>query len=146
MADTIRQRIITAIDTRLKAILVTGGYKTNLGNHIFEWKTDPFQASDVDGLTYRDPTEQRELGCGVYDLTLPLEIEIASTTPAQIRKCLADLEKAVYVDETWGGLVFDTDIDTSELKVEKKEHLYSASKIVLNIYYRTVIGSPETQA
>ena len=106
MADSIRQRLISAIDTRLKTILIASGYKTNMGQNIFEWKTDPFQASQIDGLTYRDPKEQRELGCGIYDLTLPLEIEIASTTPAQVRKCLADLEKAVHVDPTWGGLAF----------------------------------------
>lgn len=146
MADSIRQRLISAIDTRLKTILIASGYKTNMGQNIFEWKTDPFQASQIDGLTYRDPKEQRELGCGIYDLTLPLEIEIASTTPAQVRKCLADLEKAVHVDPTWGGLAFGSDIDANEMAIEKKEHVYTGSKITVNIYYRTVMGDPDTQA
>ena len=146
MTDSIRQRIISAVDTRFKTILVAGGFKTNMGQHIFEWKTDPFQASEVDGLTYNDRTEQREVGCGIYDLTLPLEIEIASTTPAQVRKCLADLEKAIHVDLTWGSLAFGSDLDANEMVVEKKEHVYTGSKITMNIYYRTLIGDPDTQA
>lgn len=146
MTESIRQRIITAIDIGLKAILVTGGYKTNMGLNVFEWKSEAFAASEVDGLTYRDRTDPRQVGCGVYDHEMPVEIEIVSTTPAQIRKCLADLEKAIHVDPTWGGLAFGTDLDMDETAIEKKEHVYTASKIIMTVYFRTVIGDPDTQA
>jgi len=46
---------------------------------------------------------------------MPVEIEIDSTSPEQVRKCLADLEKAVKVDRTWGQLAIHTQIGTSEM-------------------------------
>jgi len=140
---SVRQRIITTIDLRLKTILVANGYQSNMGEHVFGWRTDPFQGSEIDGLTYRDRTEERTAGCGVYDLMMPLEIEMISDSPAGIRKCLADLEKAVFVDETWGGLAWYTELRTNEMAVEKKEELFSASKIILEIEYQTGRGHPD---
>ncbi len=146
MVDSIHQRIISAIDTRFKTILIAGGYKTNMGQHVFAWKETPFDASEIDGLNYRDRREQRTPGCGVYEFTLPIEIEVFSSSPEGIRKCLADLEKAIFVDETWGGLAENSEIDSSEMAIEHKEHIYGASNVVMTVEYRTVRGDPDTAA
>ncbi len=146
MADSIRQRIITAIDTRLKGILIAGGYQTNLGSHVFAWRAEPLQESELDGLIYRDATESKVEGCGVDEMTLPVEVEIDSTSPEQIRKCLADLEKAIQVDRTWGQLAIHTKLETSAMGVEKKEKVFVASKILMAVEYQTVMGDPLTRA
>ncbi len=54
MVDSIRQRIVDAIDTRFKAILVTGGYVTDIGSHVFWWKDAPMQISDLPGMNCKD--------------------------------------------------------------------------------------------
>lgn len=146
MTDSIRQQIIDAIDTRFKAILTAGGYKTNLGNHVFAWRDTPLEATDLPGLIYKDTTEQREPGAGIYDLILSIEIELFSTSAAGIRNCLADLEKAIFTDESWGELALNSEIETDEMAIEQKENTFCASKIILAVEYRTVRGDPYIQA
>ncbi len=146
MADSIHQQIINKVDIRLKAIKIAGGYATDMGNNVFEWRETPLAAGEVPGLIYRDPREERTPGCGIYDLALQLEIDLFSTSPAGIRSCLADLEKAIFVDETWDGLAENSEIDSSEMEVAQKENIYTASKIVVTVEYRTIRGDAYTKA
>lgn len=142
--NSVWQQIINALDLRFKAI-IGGGYKLNLGNHVFPWKATPLQSSELPALVYRDRTDQRMEGCGVYEVTMPIEIEISANTPEEIRECIAELEKAIYSDKTWGGLALHTKLDTTEMKVDQKLDYYSASKIVMTVFYLTVIGDPYTK-
>lgn len=146
MADSIHQKIIGKIDTRFKAILIAGGYATNMGNNVFEWRETPLAATELPGLIYRDPREERIPGCGVYDLSLQIEIDLFSTSPAGIRSCLADIERAVFVDETWETLAQNSEIDSSEMEVAQKENIFTASKVIMTVEYRTIRGDPYTQA
>jgi hypothetical protein len=146
MTDSIRQKIITAIDTRLKTILIANDYQTNMGNHIFAWREEALQESELDGLIYKDRTESKVEGCGIDEMTMPVEIEIDSTSPELVRKCLADLEKAIAVDRTWGQLAIHTKLETSEMAVEQKEKSFAASKILMTVEYQTVMGDPLTGA
>ena len=88
MATSIRQQIMTAVDTRLKAMLVSGGYELDLGKSVHEWRSIPFDDGD-----------------------LPAEIELilsGAAAPTDMRRAVADVVKAVGSDRTWGGLAFDT--------------------------------------
>ncbi len=142
--NSVWQQIIDAIDLRFKAI-ITGENKLNLGNHVFPWKTTPLQSSELPALVYRDRTDQRTEGCGVYEVTMPIEIEISASTPKEIRECIAELEKAIHSDKTWGRLALHTKLDTTEMKVDQKLDYYTASKIVMMVFYLTVIGDPYTK-
>src|SRR3990170_6560821 len=53
MADSKRQQIVSALDTRLKTILTTGGYETNLGNNVKWWRQEPF-ADTESGISCED--------------------------------------------------------------------------------------------
>ena len=116
-----------------------------LGDNIFAWRKTPLQASELPALVYRDRTETKEPGWGIYENKLSLEIEIYANTAAEIRECIADLEVAIFNDETWGGLALITDLDSNDMEIEQKEDIFVASKIILNISYRTVIGDPYTE-
>ena len=131
MPDTIRQQIISAIDTQLKTILVAGGYRTNLGQNVVEWDLTPMDPSqDVFRLTYRDEEETRaDLSVGEQDMALPLTIlALASgnTSLAEMRKMVADVVSAMYADPTWGGIASDT-VQDGVTKLDKAQAADQAS-------------------
>lgn len=137
------------MDTRFKAILTTGGYVTNIGAHVFWWKPSPLQLSDLPGMNCRDRTSEKTLGCGIYENSLPLEIEASvsgSASPEDIRKILADLEKAVGADETWGGLALATDINSDDVSIEQNENKIGLARVMMTIEYRTARFDAYTQA
>ena len=141
MADTIRQRIVDAIDTRFKAIKKTGGYATDIGNHVFWWKESTLQVSDLPGMNCRDKSPEKELGCGVEDNILPIEIEAGvsgSTTPAELRKIVADINKAIGVDETWGDLAQTTDLKEDSISLTQNENKVGLVTLTMTIEYTLV--------
>ena len=141
MADTIRQRIVDAIDTRFKAILTSGGYQTNIGNKVFWWKDTPLQISDLPGMNCKDNSPDKSLGCGVEDVILPISIEAAtsgSTTAVDLRKIVADLEKAIGVDETWGGLAQATDLKEEGIFIQQNENKVGLVNLTMVIEYTLV--------
>ena len=146
MPDTIRQQIIDAIDARFKGILISGGYGTDLGSNVFAWRRSALEESELDALTYRDAVEGTIDSAGeIEEKNLIINIEIFSTSPAQLRKCLADLEKAVNVDFSWGNLAILTSLKTNEMEVEQKDQVFAASGIAMEVDYLTVRGDPYTK-
>jgi hypothetical protein len=114
--------------------------------NVFAWKETPLAQADLPALVYRDRTESRDPGCGIYDMKMPIEVEIHGTSPEQVRECLAELEESIFADETWGNLAMDTEIDTAEMVITQKENIFVASKIIVTVEYRTIRGDPRTQA
>lgn len=148
MPDPIQQQIIDAIDTRFKTILVTNGYATNIGQHVNWWKESPLAVSDLPGMNLRDPEESRALGCGIYDRTLSIEIEASvsgSDSPEMARLIEADIEKAIFVDDTWDGLAGISDITGSKKEAEQKQNKVAKVRVAMQIEYRTTRGDAYTQ-
>lgn len=116
-----------------------------LGDNIFVWRKTPLQASEIPALVYRDRIEIKEPGWGSVDNKLQIEIEIYANTSAEIRECIADLEVTVFSDDTWGELAIFSELDINEMEIEQKEDIFVASRIILNVHYRTVIGDPYTK-
>ena len=133
MADSIRTQLIAKIDARLKAILVTGGYKTNLGQNVFPWKTTPFGEDEVPGVTYRDLINKKEdpgsIGKFRWNLMVEIEISIPDQTPAgTIRNYIADVLKAVGTDYRWANLAIRTDQPDTEITAEQESQIILGSK------------------
>ncbi len=149
MPDTIRQKIISAMDTRFKGILIAGGYQTNIGQHVFWWKKSPLALADLPGMNCKDRRQAKSLGAGVYDNSLEVEIEAGisgPTTPEELRKISADIEKAVAVDETWGQWAGTTEIGNDEINLEEDEKKIGFVRIALTVEYTTIRGDPFTRA
>jgi hypothetical protein len=144
--NSIRQRIIDAADTQFKTILIAGGYKMNLGSNVFAWRSTPIQKSELPALVYRDriQTKSEEIW-GYYLNEMQLEIEIYAESPAQIRECLADIEKSIYTDTTWGNLALISTLLTDEVQIEQKEDIFVATQIILIVQYLTIMGDPYSQ-
>lgn len=144
----IEQLIINKIDTRFKTILVANGYATNIGQHVNWWKESPLAIADLPGMNLRDRDESRTLGCGIYDRTLSIEIEASvsgSDSPETARLIEADIEKAIFVDDTWDGLAGISDITGSRKEAEQKQNKVAKVRVAMEIEYRTIRGDAYTQ-
>ena len=143
MADSKRQQIMTAIDTRLKLITVTNGYETNAGNNVYEFWDVALEDDELPAIIWRDGAEDSDLLVNTtQDRTLTVELilqTLGATAPAILRKLIADVEKAILVDNTWGGLVIFTSvmnvIDTFD--VEHKDRRIGACRTRFTVLYRT---------
>lgn len=113
-----------------------------LGDNVFAWRKKPVQLTELPALIYRDLVEAKEIGWGYYENKLPIEIEIYGITPEQIRQCIADVEKAIFTDDTWGGLAMYSEFNIDEMTIEQKENIFVATRIILTITFRTVYGNP----
>ncbi len=145
MADSIRQLIINAIDSRLKLITIANGYETNIGGKVFEWRAVPVEEIDLPCIIYRDLSSVNSvltIGIGGYhESNLNIEVEVicaaGSVTPSTIRKMLADVIKAIGVDATWSGLASSTDPVSDAITIEQNEKIIGGANITFTITYRT---------
>lgn len=144
MADSLRQQIINAVDTRLKTIKIANGYETDLGLNVNRWKTIPVSSDKEYELIYRDPIEDvtaENIAIGRHEHTLHMEIEIItkadSISDNQVRKMIADIEKAIKVDETWGVLAQRTIPESNEINVLQSEKIIGGVIFRFAIIFRT---------
>ncbi len=144
-----RQDIISAVDARLKAILISGGYITNIGQNVKEWYQVPVDAAVNDLLSYEDPTckridppDEEDDNAAAYDykrLTVNIfVITSGSTAPAKLRIYIADVLKAVGSDVTWGGLALNTTLDGDDSEVVHEKKKLGGTQITIYIDYKVV--------
>lgn len=99
-----RQDIVDAIETRMKTILTTGGYQTNVGQRVSVWPTTPMAETALSELAiYDHDAEVMEtgiIGQSRHELLVDIEVIIpGSDSRTDVRKALADINKAL-----WSGL------------------------------------------
>jgi hypothetical protein len=148
MTDPIQQQLIDTIDTRFKTILTTNGYATSIGLHVTWWKESPLAVSDLPGMNLRDSEETRIPGCGIYERSLNIRIEASvsgSDSPKTARLIEADIEKAIFVDNRWGGLASNTEISASGKEAAQKQNKISKVTLSMEILYMTKRGDPYTR-
>ena len=138
--DSLRQRIVAAVEARFATILIANGYKTDIGANVFIWKPLPFQTSELPGMDVRDTddtSEAQTIGEEVH--TLPLEVRCAVTGDASmedVRKIVADIKQCIGVDVTWGGLAQDTGlVQGGQGQVETAEKIVTGAVIKFGVTY-----------
>ena len=146
MAST-RQQIVSAVIARMKTILVSNGYNTNLGNNVFDWKTSDWETQEMPGLTVEDGSNNTEawtLGnprTGMAKQTLNLEVLIkveSGTTPAStLRGMIADVVNAMGQDITLGLLNVWTEQDKDESLLLQDKNVISGARVGFKIHYLT---------
>ncbi|GAB4245683.1 MAG: hypothetical protein OHK0028_23630 [Deltaproteobacteria bacterium] len=139
MADK-RQAIVDAVRARLAGIRTANGYNTDVGLHVFEWKVTAFADSDLPGVAFRDTDSKiRELTGGMQEVSLPVEIIVGAASGAStmqvLRAAIDDILSAINSDFTWGGLAWETSIDTIETLAEHEGKLIGLAKIVATVKY-----------
>lgn len=139
------QTIINNIDARLRAIQISGGYQTNAGDNVFEWREDDLQPAELPGIVYIDhPARKAEGAIGSFRWSLVVKIYIYAAkgkdTPAEMRTLMADVLKAIGTgtNDLWGGQAQDTELtDDSDMFIESRGRVVGEGVLILNIIYDT---------
>lgn len=125
--DSKRDRIVKAVIARLEAIQTGAGYQTNVGEHVFYWRTGTMSEEELNGFsehaalvvrdldetkaTDGDHTKITKLNTQKFSRDLHIQIEIVcgdEDAPTRLRKYIADIETAIGKDIRW------RDVDTGQ--------------------------------
>jgi hypothetical protein len=144
-----RESIINKLKERLQLIKIGNNYNTNAGKYVSVWEGNPFQLNDV--MKYRIDIRDTE-GARIIDevqhsdslhthlLTVIINI-VAKDNPGEIRKILADINKAIWTDRTFNDTAQNTYLVTNDInEVEHQEEIYIQGTTIINIQYRTAAG------
>lgn len=144
MTDPKRQTIMEKLEDQLQTILTTGGYNTNLGSNVFEWRDlESINESSLPCVEYRDTrdvTIGQTFGTGQQEHLLNVELTVimASSTPKVMRQTLADIITCLGANLTLGGNCTDImPISDEETILEHENKKYFGLKIVIQIQYVT---------
>lgn len=145
--DTIRQQIMDTIATRLATILISNGYKTNAGSNVYPWREFGLPDTKLPAIFFRDTNDEPEqFTVGNVDNVLTVEVTATSaksaTSDQQVREMIADVIKAVGVDETWGNLAEFTLLPDAGMAVEELEKTTFSAQIDLRVEYQTARFNP----
>jgi len=112
MADSIREQIIQAVETKLADILTTAGYHTNCGANVARVRAK-FDPDELPAISVWPKKEESESKYGSQHNTMPVQIEAlkqhGTTNPSIVsEKLLADLIECIMgvewsVEFTSGG-------------------------------------------
>ena len=151
---TIRQRIMDAVKARFQGILISSGYLTNLGQNVKDWQESPLPAGAADSLILKDPvcsSASSAIGATQYhehnlDVEASLETgSSASATPAEMRKMVGDIYKAIGVDSTWGGLAKRTLPQGDATTMDHSKNIISNTLFRFRIVFKTKAWDPFNQ-
>lgn len=153
-AITIRQYVVTALDTLFKTILIAGGYQTDLGDNVFWWRDEPLQLTEMPGIRCRDTLETtvRAIGQHEHSLTIEGVISVNSSDNGEtMRKVKADIIKALQTqippNVCLGGYAEDISPMTSEtFEVEHEGSKIFGMLVRFEVQYATEPFDPYTQA
>ena len=149
MSDTVRQRIVAAVETRWKTILTAKGYQTSVGAKVFVCRpTKPTDSEAAAGvLNIWDLVEDTKPKLsGIHEHRLEIKTAVMKTgTGADdwIRKVIADLARAVnmttggYEGRKWSGLATDTEPGRNEYELDQENKLTGTVIYPITIIYRT---------
>jgi hypothetical protein len=141
-----------AIVTRMKTIKTSGGYNSNLGTSVYEWRdieNTPFGIDELPALNMKDAdvdiyTEVISQWSHYLNVTFEVYCVHTKTIAKEIRKLVEDVLKAVGTDPKFGiATVSYTDFEAVEggkhmnIKIETNERDIARAIFKLVVLYRT---------
>jgi hypothetical protein len=153
---SIREQILVNLDARLKTITAANGYNTDINAaHVFRWLSRDILDAEMPAINYKDiECSEQETGpdaCPIgmqqYTLTVELELHVATatTTPTSAVGFIADIQTAVGVDYTFGGLANRTEYGGDSSEEELHELTIGRTTLKLKIVFRTMLWNPYAQ-
>ncbi|HEX8773258.1 MAG TPA: hypothetical protein VF735_06595 [Pyrinomonadaceae bacterium] len=140
-----RQQIIDAMKTRFSAITTAGGYATNIGNQVHEWRTTEIPADGLPAQSLRDPVDEVTLPDKDslmhrhhLNVILDLVIQESAEQATEARKALADVVKAIGVDPTWGGLAARTLPRREQIMTDAQGNWLGGARMEFVVEYDTM--------
>jgi hypothetical protein len=142
----IRQAIITAIVARFTsgstAITLANGYQTNCGSKGKEWQTTPLDAAQMDAILVRDTIDKERSDPNgqlsskhTWELEIVVDAVLAESgqNAAQARKAISDINKAVAVDHTWGGLAKRSEQVSEQLMTDREGTRVGGAQVIFKV-------------
>lgn len=146
--DSRRQRIIDKLVSIFQTITTANGFRSEVGNNVYEWKTDNYQDVDLPAMNVRDVSEEiTPRGTNhIYTLTIEIEARVtASTSTADAREVIADIHSLMGSYPNLDGLAYLVrPLQNTLLDFDKKDKKYSSISITLEVQYATKIFQPYT--
>jgi hypothetical protein len=149
-----RQTIIDAIKTRLQLINGASPYYLDVSANVYIQRDTPFETWDERELpgvnivdTDEDPDQQLLNGASnVWYRSLSVAISLVSNgalADTQVRKGIADIQRAIGTDLTWGTLAIDTNWTGTTLEKDQQEQRILSATVNIKILYSTTQWSEE---
>jgi hypothetical protein len=139
-----RADIMAAFVTRMQGITIVGGYATDIGKKVTEWKLTPYGASETEGLDIKDVGNTPDpdfAASGVWAWRMKIKVLVlavkGTTTGTYIRSVIADILKAVGTDITWGGLAITTHQPEDNMVVDEQGKIIGDAEVDVEISYNT---------
>jgi hypothetical protein len=137
-----RQTLVDRILARFALITTGNGYQTNVGAKVREWQTTPLDENELSTILVRDPiasvrpdpngpnsskhTWAQQI---IVDVVLPESGQNA----VEARKAIADINKAVGVDQTWGGLARRSEQVNEKVMLDKPGGRVGGAQVIFNV-------------
>ena len=146
----VRTLIRMAVETRLTGLPTTAGNLERASPH-------PVAPGRLPALRVTTPAETSGTGAvspvalPVLDRTVTVAIAIFALAGDDIEDVLdgivAEVETAIFSDDTWSGLAVGSTLTGTRLSVgEKAERRSGMAELTLDVFYRTAEGAPEAAA
>jgi hypothetical protein len=144
-----RDTILKAIIAQLRTITVAGGYNSDLGLSVHEWrplKGDgmhyPFEEDELPAVIVRDISEIKipEIhNVLIREIKVIFEIvcQEGITTPTKMREMIYDVEKCLRTGGDYGGLITQVILGDDEMIIHQSSRIIGGANIEATIQYRT---------
>lgn len=136
-----RQTLVDRILARFALITTANGYLTNVGAKVREWQTTPLDETELTTLLVRDTiasVQPDPNGSNSSRRTWSQQIIVDAVLPetaqnaVEARKTISDINKAVGVDQTWGGLARRSDQVNEKLMLDKTGGRVAGVQLIFN--------------
>jgi len=148
MADTIREKIITAITTKA-ALIKTTTYNTNIGNNVYR----AVRAIDPDNLPAVNvwpgvESSERKYGYDCISMQVDIEgmQEFGASNASTIGELiLGDLKKAFATFSATGVTIQDIAYASGGVEYPKDLETAAGARVSITVKYDTLLGNPYSQ-
>lgn len=143
-----RQEILTNIVTRFQGITGAPTYYTTVASGSVKlWPSSPFEEADLPAIVVRDIADEITFedvaGANnrhAHRLTVEIDIiAVKGSDPIDttVRQMIADVYKAVNVDDTWSGKAITTEAGGDEFLIDQAERQVGGATITIVVLYIT---------
>jgi len=148
MSDSVREDVIQNLVTTLQGVTKTAGYNITInrverikmvGLDIREFPT--VLVIPADEVKEQSPSDKYTCRLAV---TLECWIQEYGDVSAQVNILLADIEKALMVDHTRGGVAVDTKLLGNSAFYNEVNKPYGGVEIRIEVHYRHKFSDPYT--
>ncbi len=137
-----RQTLVDRILARFALVTVANGYLTNAGAKLREWQTTPLDESELTTLLVRDtvatvqpdpngPNSSRHTWS--QQIIVDAVLQESAQNAVEARKTISDINKAVRVDQTWGGLARRSDQVNEKIMLDKPGGRVAGVQVIFNV-------------